>query len=280
MRSATFNPDQKDHDSHDHQQNSQSQSQSQSKSQPLTTNTLSDSLPPAPYPPHTDSATRQAQLTALQQHVLFWDRDNDGIIYPWDVYNGFRALGFNVLFSLGSLLIPIFFSYPTTLGHSWFPDPWFRIFVGSLHKAKHGSDSNIFDVDGHFHMDRFDAMFDRWDEDRIGGLTADQMWAMWKKNRCAADPAGWCFGFMEWWTTWLLMQRKGRVWKDDLRACYDGTLFWNISHKTQRSKNNSEKCHGSTCAWDQGYGVGDFFEGLWKGRTWRTWELRKQQKQL
>ena len=202
-------------------------------------------------------------LTALQQHVLFWDRDNDGIIHPLDVYTGFRELGFNVLFSFGSLLIPIFFSYPTTIAYSWLPDPWLRIYVGSIHKAKHGSDTGIFDVDGHFHADRFDAVFERWDLDRCGGLSADQMWHMWKKNRLAADVAGWCFAFMEIWTTWLPLERDGRVWKEDLRDCYDGTLFWRISEKVQKRE------------WRQGYGVGDFFDGMLRSRTWRNWEVKK-----
>ncbi|KAJ9645011.1 hypothetical protein H2204_001473 [Knufia peltigerae] len=211
-----------------------------------------------------DGHEEKSQLTALQQHVLFWDRDNDGIIHPKDVYDGFRALGFNVLFSLGSLLIPIFFSYPTSLAHSWYPDPWLRIYVGSIHKAKHGSDTNIFDLDGHFHRDRFEAMFSRWDEDGCGGLSADQMWRMWKKNRCAADVAGWCFAFMELWTTWLLLQKDGRVWKDDLLACYDGTLFWKISEANSDPKKPS---------WSRGYGVRDLLDGLLRGRTWRNWDL-------
>ncbi|KIW81863.1 hypothetical protein Z517_04889 [Fonsecaea pedrosoi CBS 271.37] len=214
----------------------------------------------------TSSPKLQSELTALQQHVLFWDRDNDGIIYPWDVYNGFRDLGFSVIFSIGSLLIPLFFSYPTGLAYSWFPDPLFRIYVGSIHKAKHGSDTGIFDVDGHFHADRFDAMFDRWDTSRCGGLSADEMWNMWKKNRLAADMAGWCFGFMEMWTTWLLLQKNGRVWKEDLRGCYDGTLFWRISELAQKRE------------WKQGYGIGDFLGGMMNGGTWRSWEVKKQHK--
>ena len=206
-------------------------------------------------------------LRALQQHVIFWDRDNDGIIHPFDVYTGFRELGFNIFFSIGSLLIPIFFSYPTTVAYSWFPDPWLRIYVGSIHKAKHGSDTGIFDVDGHFHADRFDAMFERWDVDRCGGLSETQMWQMWKKNRLAADVAGWCFAFMEIWTTWLLLQRDGRVWKEDLMGCYDGTLFWRISDEVKAGQ------------WKKGYGVGDFLEGMVKGGTWRNWEVKKQQRE-
>jgi hypothetical protein len=78
-----------------------------------------------------------ASQTVLQQHVLFWDRDGDGLIYPYDTYIGFRELGFNILFSiLAMLIINVNFSYPTRLAVSYIPDPRFRVYVHSIHKAK------------------------------------------------------------------------------------------------------------------------------------------------
>jgi len=69
--------------------------------------------------------------------VRFWDRDNDGEIYPWHTFVGFRELGFNILFSIvAMLIIHGGFSYPTRLAYSWIPDPLFRVYVGSVHKAK------------------------------------------------------------------------------------------------------------------------------------------------
>ena len=53
------------------------------------------------------------------------------------------------------------------------------------------------------------------------------------RNRLAADPAGWTFAVMEWFTTWVLLQRDGRVWKEDLRQCYDGTLFWRLKRERE-----------------------------------------------
>ncbi|KAF1854311.1 hypothetical protein Lal_00008609 [Lupinus albus] len=159
--------------------------------------------------PALTSKDEDTKLSPLQKHVQFWDRDNDGIINPWDVYNGFRELGFGLFFSIGSLLIPIFFSYPTRLGHSWLPDPLFRIYVNDIHKAKHGSDTGIFDFDGNFSPERFDHMFQRFDTSGDGVLTADDLWRLWAKDRCAADPAGWTFAFMEWWTTYVLLQEDG-----------------------------------------------------------------------
>lgn len=59
------------------------------------------------------------------------------MIYPWDTYNGFRDLGFNIIFSLlAVLVVNLSFAYPTRLDHSFIPDPWFRVYVSSIHKAK------------------------------------------------------------------------------------------------------------------------------------------------
>ncbi|MCJ1393328.1 hypothetical protein MMC18_006200 [Xylographa bjoerkii] len=201
--------------------------------------------------------------TALQQHVLFWDRNNDNIITPYDVYTGFRELGFSMIFSFGGLLINIFFSYPTRLAHSYLPDPLFRIYVDSIHKAKHGSDTGIYDSDGHLRPHLYDELFDKFDGSGKGSLSVSELFSLIKKDRVAADPAGWSFAFMEWWTTWLLLQREGRVWKDDLRQCYDGSLFWRI----REERANKEE------GWQQGYGWKDFFRGLYTGGTWKEWEL-------
>lgn len=36
---------------------------------------------------------------------------------------------------------------------------------------------------------------------------------------------------MEWATTWLLLQKGGRVQKEDLRQCYEGSLFWRLAQE-------------------------------------------------
>lgn len=59
------------------------------------------------------------------------------MIYPWDTYNGSRDLGFNIIFSLLAVLgVNLNFAYPTRLAHSFIPDPWFRVYVSSIHKGK------------------------------------------------------------------------------------------------------------------------------------------------
>lgn len=239
---------------HQHSQSQNVRSTPSSRHDPHTTtnSTTSSGIAGKHTPGDIPTNMHQPSLSAMQQHVLFWDRDNDNIIYPQDVYIGFRDLGFSIPFALLSLLIPIFFSYPTRLGHSFLPDPLFRIYVGSIHKAKHGSDTGIYDNNGDLRLDRFEEMFARFDGTGEGdSLGVADLFRLIGKNRVVADPAGWSFAFMEWSTTWLLLQRKGRVWKEDLRQCYDGTLFWRILE--ERSKRSGD--------WQQGYGWTDFLKG-------------------
>ena len=76
--------------------------------------------------------------TVLQQHVDFFDRDNDGIITVWDTYVGFRRIGFGRIISF--LAMPFIhgtFSYPSQ--NSWLPDPFFTINTDNMHRSVHFS---------------------------------------------------------------------------------------------------------------------------------------------
>ncbi|KAK0625144.1 Caleosin related protein-domain-containing protein [Bombardia bombarda] len=186
--------------------------------------------------------------TVLQQHVLFWDRDGDGRISPWDTFVGFRDLGFSLIFSLLSMfIINVNFSYPTRLAYSYFPDPFFRVYVGGIHKAKHGSDSGTYDKEGRFVPQMFEDMFSKWDTDNDGSLSASQLYNMTAGHRLAGDPFGWFAAIFEFGSTWLLLQKDGRVLKEDLRQTYDGSIFWRIREEILNGK-----------GWNKGAGPADF----------------------
>ena len=94
-------------------------------------------------------ASTHAHSTVLQQHCAFFDRDHDGVVWPLDTFRGFYALGFGLFLSVFAMfLVHVNFSYPTCPG--WVPDPFFRVYLDNIHKAKHGSDTGTYDNEGRF----------------------------------------------------------------------------------------------------------------------------------
>lgn len=192
---------------------------------------------------HPNQPPRIKDLTVLQQHVEFFDRSKTGIINPWDTYFGFRDLGFNIPFSL--LAIPIIhlnFSYATQ--DSWIPDPLFRIIIKNIHRAKHGSDQEVFDNEGRFVPQKFDETFNKFDEGNKGALTFKELLKMTEASKNIMDPIGWFAGKFEFGTLWLLAQRDGMVSKEVIRGQYDGSLFYKIAAERKLSQ-KSQKDSGS-----------------------------------
>nr|GMD66087.1 probable peroxygenase 5 isoform X1 [Ipomoea batatas] len=55
-----------------------------------------------------------SETTPLQKHAMFFDTNHDGIIYPWETYQGFRKIGSGVLLSVGaSIFIHLLLSSKT-----------------------------------------------------------------------------------------------------------------------------------------------------------------------
>ncbi|THH11894.1 hypothetical protein EW146_g7881 [Bondarzewia mesenterica] len=206
-----------------------------------------------------DYAREHRKYTVLQQHVLFWDRDNDGVIWPSDTFIGFRELGFNVIFSiLSTIIINVFLSLPTRLPHSYLPDPFFRVYVSTIHKDKHGSDSGLYDTEGRFVPSRFEDIFAKYASTSSPTQPADtlslsEVFRMIRGNRVAVDPFGWFAAVFEWGTSWLLLQKDGRVHKEDLRRMLEGSLFYEIRARRKGPK-----------GWDKGWGLGG--DGFIRGK--------------
>lgn len=155
--------------------------------------------------------------------------------------------------------------------------------MDDIHKAKHGSDSGVFSPTGTLRDTLFSEVFDVNTRGEDGceegegdkkieerSLGVSDLIRLHARNRVAADPAGWSFAAMEWWTTWLLLQREGRVWEGDLRGVYDGSLFYRIREERIREGPVRERREG----WRQGYGFGDWWRGVWGYGNWRVWEVK------
>ncbi|CAK9172260.1 unnamed protein product [Ilex paraguariensis] len=161
----------------------------------------------------------------LQKHVMFFDRNNDGIVYPWETFRGFRAIGCGILLSTtAAIFINVGLSRKTRPGK--FPSLLFPIEVKNIHKAKHGSDSGVYDTEGRFVPSKFEEIFSKHAHTNSNFLTSDELMAMLKANRVPKDFAGWLASYTEWKILYILCKDKnGLLHKDTIRGVYDGSLF-------------------------------------------------------
>ncbi|TRM63557.1 Caleosin [Schizophyllum amplum] len=167
--------------------------------------------------------------TALQKHVLFFDRDGDGIIWPQDTFIGFYRLGYGIFLSFVSLaVIHLNFAYWTQ--KSWIPDPFLRIHVDRIHRDKHGSDTGTYDNDGLYIEHKFERIFNKYSSlPEKDGLTISDTLNVIYGQRCIMDPIGWGAAIFEWVATWILLWGRrtpeGAIKREDLRKIYDGSIY-------------------------------------------------------
>lgn len=194
--------------------------------------------------------------TALQQHVLWWDFDGDGTIYPWDTFSGFRKLGFNPLLSFAAIfVIHGTFSYPTS--HTWIPSPLFPINLDRMHRTKHGSDSEVYDTEGRFVPEKFEEIFSKFDRENKGGLSWRDIQEMVYANMNVNDFVGWIAGRLEWWTLYYLCKdERGLVSKEKVRGMYDGSIWEVIAAENEAKKGVRSKPVYAPPTTPGGVGVG------------------------
>ncbi|KAF9896833.1 hypothetical protein BX616_006670 [Lobosporangium transversale] len=185
-------------------------------------------------------AAKHSHQTVLQQHCSFFDRDNDGVIWPLDTFRGFYALGFNVfLCVLSVFVIHANFSYPTC--PTWIPDPFFRVYTERIHKDKHGSDTGTYDTEGRFVPQRFEDIFAKYAPADQDGLTLNDIWLLLKGQRVILDPIGWFGAFFEWIATYLLLwPEDGVMKKEDIRRVFDGSIFFELEGRNNAKIKKTE----------------------------------------
>lgn len=118
------------------------------------------------------------QTTALQKHVGFFDANGNGKITFSESRERLGELGIDgakgyvgaatVNLVIGSMVA----GYPT-----------FTIDLSQIQKAKHDSDSDVFDKNGQFSQEKFDELFARFDKNGDNALDGDEITAFLTRNR-------------------------------------------------------------------------------------------------
>ncbi|VAI72728.1 probable peroxygenase 4 [Triticum dicoccoides] len=172
-----------------------------------------------------------ANMTALQKHVSFFDRNKDGIITPTETFEGFVAIGCDVAYSRDSAS-----SVHAALGPITSPVdaplPHINIHIGLIHRAMHGSDSGALDAKGRFVPQKFKEIFIKHAKARPDALTSSEVEEMILANRDPLDPRSWSAPVNEWGLTYkLASDRDGFLQKDSVRGIYDGSVFVKLEEK-------------------------------------------------
>ncbi|KAA8529011.1 hypothetical protein F0562_033501 [Nyssa sinensis] len=161
----------------------------------------------------------------LAKHASFFDRNKDGIVYPSETFQGFRAIGCGYLLSFfAAIFINVGLSGKTRPGKSF--SLLFPIEVKNIQKAKHGSDSGVYDTEGRFVPSKFEEIFGKHARTNSEALTSDELMGMLKANRVPKDYKGWLASYTEWKILYVLCKdKRGLLHKETIRAVYDGSLF-------------------------------------------------------
>ncbi|CAL4913321.1 unnamed protein product [Urochloa decumbens] len=161
-------------------------------------------------------------LSVLQQHAAFFDRNGDGIIYPWETFQGLRAIGCALPVSFfGAILINLVLTYPTQ---------------PNIHKGKHGSDSEAYDTEGRFDPSKFDAIFSKYGRTHPNALTKEELISMLNGNRNMYDFLGWVAAAGEWLLLYSVAKNKdGLLQRETVRGAFDGSLFERLQDNKKSS---------------------------------------------
>ncbi|RCH89411.1 hypothetical protein CU098_000944, partial [Rhizopus stolonifer] len=172
----------------------------------------------------------------IQKHISFWDKRNKGYITPVDTITGFITLGYSVIFSVAlGTFAGIFLSVLSQT--SWLPDPFCRSSVSKLVRSTKQT-SGVYDKDGVFVPENFERLFDKYSKSGES-ITIAEFFKMTKEQEeLGVNMRAWALSMVELCTAYFFIGHRGSLSKEDVRAAYDGTLFYRLkdNNTVQRKK--------------------------------------------
>ncbi|KAL6861709.1 hypothetical protein ACP4OV_017409 [Aristida adscensionis] len=185
-----------------------------------------------------DRAT--ANMTDLQKHVAFFDRNKDGILTPAETIQGFVAIGCELAFSTAAASTVHAALAPFTNPPGSLP-PYVNIYLKYIDKAIHRSDTGAYDAKGRFVPKKFDEIFTKHAHLKPDALSLPELEEMLLFNRNPIDPASWAASEAEWQLIFQLAHDKyGFLTKKTARGIYDGSIFVELEERRKFISLHSE----------------------------------------
>uniref|UniRef100_A0A7N0TFZ3 EF-hand domain-containing protein n=1 Tax=Kalanchoe fedtschenkoi TaxID=63787 RepID=A0A7N0TFZ3_KALFE len=171
----------------------------------------------------------------MKKHAEFFDQNHDGFLHIPETVEGFKQLGIGAVESLASAAaIHTTLSAKTRPGQPFDKD--FPIIIENIKLAKHTSDSGVYDDEGRFVQEKFEAIFTNHAHVKPDALNSDELDELLKSNRKAGDFKNWLAASTEWKLLYRLGKDvNGFLPKENIRNVYDGSFF----HQLAKQLNNT-----------------------------------------
>ena len=164
------------------------------------------------------------EMTALQKHLAFFDHNRDTKVSVRETFSGLRMLGIpSVLAMPAAISINGAMATPTA-GY-----PTLTLHIRSIEAGIHGSDTGIYDDNGVFVPEKFEAWFKTWDQDGDGALNLKELAKRLYKEEDLYDFFGLIASGGEFSALYLVAAEDGKISKERMLGLYDGSLFYTLA---------------------------------------------------
>ncbi|CAM8938777.1 unnamed protein product [Rhodiola kirilowii] len=173
----------------------------------------------------------------MKHHAQFFDRNHDGVVHISETIKGFKALGIgSVEAAAASTAIHVALSAHTRPGKPF--DARFPIVVENIKLAKHTSDSGVYDKNGGFVPEKFEAIFANHAHTRQNALNSSEVDELLTANRKPGDFGNWAANAFEWKLLYRLgKDADGFLPRENIRNIFNGSFFYQVAHNV--SEHNS-----------------------------------------
>ena len=185
-----------------------------------------------------EPAAPPAELSALQKHLSFFDRDGNGTVTRFETVLSLEELGMSPVKATAAALVIHVALGPKTTGRWGSLD----VSVANIKLGKHGSDTGAFDEEGRFVPEAFERIFSEFDANRSGSLSDSEILAMVEANS-KLRPGAASASKIEFQLLLALAadrtegaDKKPALSKERMRDFYDGSLFFKIAKRGQASQ--------------------------------------------